>query len=323
MKTRRKKAKPRRRFAALKRRASSVRRRAKRKFNYNDRWKSVTWLLPVALVVLALGVLFKPKTQYPISLSSAKLVGFFEKTQTMNMGDRIAFWSEGLYRNPNLLAPLGSGPEINDTAPLFPHGYDCTTYVETVGALSQSHTGEDLADRLIGIRYKDGKISYENRNHFPEADWIPNNENYGNLRDITVQIARKAGYMVGFAHKDVDKIAWFKAQKNVHANRAVANAMASDSMVTVKLPYLPMDKILDSLQHIPQGAVINIVRESKDKYPVLISHQGFLVWKNGVAYFRHASSNKEIREMRFVDYLNTARRMPWKVLGFNVNVFKG
>lgn len=296
-------------------------RRQGRRTHYNDRWAIFAWAMPALLVVLALAAVLKPKAQYPINLTSAKLIGLFQRAQVQPVGDRIAFWSEKILRDPAILAPLGAGPEINDTAPLFPHGYDCTTFVETVGALSRSDDGNELADQLIKIRYRGGKISYETRNHFPEADWIPNNERAGVLDDITVKVAHKAGFVAGFAHKEIDKVAWFKAQKNEHATRAIANV--DSDPITVKLPYLPADKVMSALQHIPQGAVINIVRESKDRYPVLISHQGFLIWKNGVAYLRHASRNKEISEVPFEHYLRQARAMPWKVLGFNVDAFRG
>lgn len=289
--------------------------------SYNDRWTVFAWAMPALLIVLALAAVLKPKAQYPIQLTSTKLLSLFQKAQPQAVGDRIAFWSERLHREPNLLAPIGAGPDVNDTAPLFPNGYDCTTYVETVGALARSEDGHELADNLIKIRYRGGKISYESRNHFPEADWIPNNERSGVLTDVTVKLARKSGFVAGFAHKDIDKVAWLKQQRIDEAKRAVASV--DSDPVTVKLPYLPIDKVMAALQHIPQGAVINVVRENKDRYPVLISHQGFLIWKKGVAYLRHASRNKEITEIPFEEYLKQARGMPWRVLGFNVNVFKG
>jgi hypothetical protein len=291
--------------------------------HYNDRWMKVGWFVPVVLLVVGAILMMKPKSRYVLNVTSAKLVGLFDRTKQMKTGDRVAFWSEQLFHDPNLLSTLGAGPEINDTAPLFPHGYDCTTFVETVGALSESNAGAELADNLIKIRYRDGVIGFATRNHFPEADWIPNNETAGVLKDITVQIARKAGFMAAFARKNIDKVSWFKHQKNESAQRYLASLGGSSATAAVQLPYLPLDQVMSALQHIPNGAIINVVRESKDRFPVLISHQGFLIWKNGVAYFRHASRNKEIRETPFNKYLKEARAMPWKVVGFNVNTFTG
>jgi hypothetical protein len=288
----------------------------------NNRWVNFGWVLPLVLFAIGIAILIKPKTSYSINHVSARLITLFQENTSKTIGDRIAYWSEKLLNEPDLLAALGGDtPELNDTAPLFPHAYDCTTFVETVAALAKSNSTEEIADQLISIRYKNGKVSYATRNHFPEADWIPNNQVAGNLQDITIQISRKAGFVAAFANKDIDKVAWFKDQKNEHADRVLASSLENEGVVTVKLPYVPMNMALTALPHIPQGAVINIVRENKERYPVLISHQGLLIWKNGVAYFRHASRNRRIREVPFNEYLHTARKLPWKVLGFNVDTF--
>ena len=290
-----------------------------RAHHYNNRWMAFAWVVPVMTIAIAVSVLTKSaKVAHPITLTSARLVSYFEQAQSRPLGERIAFWSENLLKNPALLSVMGHGPTVDDTAPVFPDAYDCTTYVETVGALARSESGEVLADRIISIRYRNGKPGFETRNHFPEADWIPNNEAAGILKDVTVEIARKAGFVVSFVNKDIDKIAWFKAQGV--ASRTVA---AEPAVATVRLAYLPLDRINETLQHVPQGSVINVVRASRDRYPVLISHQGLLIWKNGVPYFRHASRTRQIRETPFSEYVQTLRGMPWKVLGFNINTFEG
>jgi hypothetical protein len=305
--------------ATVSRRARTTVRKVTR--DYNDRWLAIAWVVPAVLVVLTVTLLVKPATRYPMTLTSAKLVELFQKAPGESVGDRIAYWSENLLREPDLLKPVAPGPAIEDTAPLFPKQYDCTTYVETVGALARSREGTDLADQIIAIRYKNGKIAYDTRNHFPEADWIPNNENSGVLRDITVKVARRAGFMAAFAHKDVDRVAWLKSHR---PERAVATADASsDQTVTVRLPYIPLDRMLDALEHLPQGTVLNIVRENNDRFPNIVTHQGFLVWKNGVAYFRHASQKRDITEVPLTFYIQLARKMPWRVLGFNLNAFEG
>lgn len=241
----------------------------------------------------------------------------FETASAKPIGERIAFWSENILSNPYLLAPLGTGPNVNDTAPVFPRAYDCTTFVETIGALARSRDGSDLADQVIAIRYHDGMPSYENRNHFPEADWIPNNIASGLLTDITVRVARDSGVMAGFAHKDIDKLAWFKSKGT--ANRVVASQ--ENKVMTVEVPYVPLNHMLEAAKKIPQGAVLNVVRVNRSRYPVLISHQGFLIWKNGKPYFRQASRNRELREEPLADYIESMSGLPWKVLGFNVDTF--
>jgi hypothetical protein len=285
------------------------------------------WIAPAFVFLLASTFWvrnFVPSSipKNPTSKIPTTLVRHFETAKNLELGERISYWSENLYKNPSLLYPLGDGPQTKDTAPLFPKGYDCTTFVETVGALSRSSTGGDLADRLIEIRYKNAYPSYVTRNHFPEADWIPNNVKAGTLKDITKEISKKAGVQLQYAEKAIYKLEWLQAQRNVEAKRAIASELVPARATDVEIPYIPLTQVMPSVQAIPQGAVLNIVRENKERYPVLISHQGFVIWKKGVPYFRHASRNKEIRETLLSQYLKEASHMPWKVIGVNFNAFQ-
>ncbi|MBI3542605.1 MAG: DUF1460 domain-containing protein [Deltaproteobacteria bacterium] len=290
---------------------------------YNDRWTRLAWLVPVVLMTIAFGAVFTPThhslAKYPVALSSARLDTLFETAARLKTGERLAFWSEQLYKDPTLLAPLGRGPTIDDTAPVFPRTYDCTTFVETVAALARSEGGRELADNVIAIRYRGGKVSYETRNHFPEADWIPNNERSGVLHDITTRVARKTGFLVSFASKDIDKLAWFKAQGA--PSRVLASSGGVTEPITARVPYVPFEHLGSAVKNVPEGAVVNVVRQSDDAHPVLISHQGFIVWKGDVAFLRHAARNKGIAEVPFARYVESMRNQPWRVVGFNFNAF--
>jgi len=120
----------------------------------------------------------------------------FAAVQGKPIGERVAYWSNYLYQeriSNDRLASLIHGPKIEDTAPFIPKTYDCTTFVETVSALAKSESMADFYKNVVAIRYKDSNPTYLSRNHFPEADWIPNNSKAGILRDVTVEIAHEAG----------------------------------------------------------------------------------------------------------------------------------
>lgn len=289
-------------------------------FRKKNDFSKYAWVVPVVLLFGIVTLWNRGAVQYPMTTMSARLSAMFQKAQHMNRGERIAFWSAALYKNPALLSVLAPGPKIPDTSPLFPNGYNCTTYVETVGALARSESGADLADKLISIRYRKGEISYMTRNHFPEADWIPNNERAGNLEDITKDVAKESGVVAKYAHKDIDKVTWFRQQDNVNASRAIASM--SDETVPVDLAYVPLTSVKSVVGHVPQGTVINVVRMDMKRKPVLITHQGFLIWKNNVPYLRHASSFKEIKEVPLTQYLEGLKKMPWPVLGLNFNQYQ-
>lgn len=286
-------------------------------------FSKLVWFAPTAIVLILLigGILVKTTPSHPINNAPKKLTKLYKDVQNLSTSEKVVFWSEKLLAKPELLSDLSPGPKIQDTAPVFPPSYDCTTFVETVGGLARSQDAQRLADSIISIRYHYGRTTYLNRNHFPEADWVPNNERAGILKDITVSVAGRAGIVASWAHKEIDKLAWFKSQDAKLDSRALASVSIHDGKVDVELPYIPTSKLKKMTAHIPQGAIINFVREDRKDKPVLISHQGFLIWKGGKPYFRHASAKKQITEVPFFTYVRSMNQGRWKLLGLNINQF--
>lgn len=73
--------------------------------------------------------------------------------------------------------PLGEGPDGKyDTDPLVTfEKVDCVTYVEQSIAVAASSTYDEMLANLQRVRYKNGIVAYESRNHFMISDWIANN----------------------------------------------------------------------------------------------------------------------------------------------------
>jgi cell wall-associated NlpC family hydrolase len=67
-------------------------------------------------------------------------------------------------------------------------GFDCVTYVETVLALARSSNADDFIKWLRKIRYEDGRIQWERRNHYMSG-WIRNNVREGIVRPIEMPAA--------------------------------------------------------------------------------------------------------------------------------------
>lgn len=92
--------------------------------------------------------------------------------------------------------PLGEGPDgAYDSDPLIDLArVDCVTFMEQSIALAVGTTYDEAFDRLQQIRYVDGVIDYEHRNHFFVTDWLANNpfciEITGDLGAPTKQITR-------------------------------------------------------------------------------------------------------------------------------------
>lgn len=230
--------------------------------------------------------------------------------------EQIVLNSEKFIGKPYLVDPLGEGKTGKyDTDPLFRlDGFDCLTYVETVMALSLHSAKESPEQRLNNIRYKNGEIGYENRNHFMSADWIPNNIKNGFIKDITKSIAQKETQTAtAFIQKDT----WAKIKK-------VTGFEGKNTKASV--PYLPLTRIFahpEILKQIPSGAILNIVRPNWDLRKEIgthlnISHTGFVIHKGNELFFRHASAtNKKIEDVDLLTYLKKMANSP-TIKGINI-----
>jgi hypothetical protein len=91
--------------------------------------------------------------------------------------DRLAQVVRDSAGTPYAPGPLGEGPDGKyDTDPLMDLGrVDCVTFIEQAAALAASETYGEAHALLQRIRYKDGRVDYEHRNHFMISDWVANN----------------------------------------------------------------------------------------------------------------------------------------------------
>jgi D-alanyl-D-alanine carboxypeptidase/D-alanyl-D-alanine-endopeptidase (penicillin-binding protein 4) len=95
-----------------------------------------------------------------------------------NLNERINYFSDKLKNKPYFLGPMGEGrsiypshkPRVNFSE------MDCITYIEQVLALAYSKNYDDFFNTLQRIRYKNGVIDYNMRNHFLIADWLLYNQ---------------------------------------------------------------------------------------------------------------------------------------------------
>lgn len=233
---------------------------------------------------------------------------------------------------PYKRGPLGEGPDGEfDRNPIVRYdAFDCTTFVETTMALALEPDKAKAEDLLQRIRYKDGVVEYSFRNHFVSVDWIPNNVKAGFIKDITRDVA---GSRTRLAAKTVSKKAWYAAksvndlvgrddltdnekQTLVGIWRRVGDGMPDQQ---ASLPYLPIDALPRFLNKIPSGTIANLVRADEPDKPVLVSHQVFLIDKDGKKFVREAAEGKDVRDVPALDYFKTYEGSKWPLLGLNLD----
>jgi len=260
------------------------------------------------------------------------------RAQTVPMARRIEDASARFLGRPYLVSPLGEGPAgLYDRDALHRFdGFDCTTFVETVMALSLAGDSGDFERLMDLIRYKDGVVSFGSRNHFPDADWIPNNARAGFLRDITREVAGNEGALIASAV--VDKAGWYRKLGAASLNVPGASEPELDALLarlnaegqsippeSVDLPYVSLDSIFAAgtavnqalLDRIPSGAIVNVVRPNWDLTGSIgtrmnVSHQAFVIRKDGRLLVRHATpaGDRKVLDVDFIAFLTPFRQSP-------------
>jgi hypothetical protein len=256
----------------------------------------------------------------------------FNLARSLSSSERIKFWSayiEGDEDHKEKVADLASGFTVEDVAPIIPKKYNCTTFVETVAALSQSDSPDQFITRLIAIRYKEGAANFYARNHLPESDWIPNNQKAGILKDITTSIAQTHGFVAQISRKEIPRNKWLNARakqegvlKNLR-NIASTREEAAEIPIQAEVPYIKLSQLKEVVAEIPDGTVINLVHDADNRHTGVITHQGFLIREGNQYFLRHASNNGIIRNSELFNYLAKLQKQKkrWPVVGVNLNQF--
>ncbi len=161
-------------------------------------------------------------------------------------------------------------------------GVDCFTLLDYIEAMRLSGSFTEFKDNLKKVRYRSGRIRYENRNHF-FTDWRESNPDL--VEDIT-------------------------AQAGGQRTRSVIRTLNLKEDGTRILPGIQSCR--RTLHFIPSGTVDGPVMEQlktgdyigiySEKQGLDVSHVGILIKKEGTAYLRHASSSEKHRKVVDEDF---------------------
>lgn len=232
------------------------------------------------------------------------------------LADRMELISAAFVGAPYLLSPLGEGPGNGpDPDPRFrADAFDCTTFVETTLALALAPDlarGQQLLDV---IRYRGGQADFAQRNHFPMAQWIPNNMARGFLVDITQEVG---GAQTVWVEKQFGLERWRRAG----AKPLLALPDAVLPQGTFRLPVLPIAAAQGLAQRFPHGAILDVVRSDHRHQPDRVSHQGLILHRGGQVWLRHAAHriyNRVVDEPLAHHLGRLARYGKWPVTGINL-----
>ena len=257
------------------------------------------------IAAIALAVLASPISQ----LSGADLDARLAQVHALPFHERIERLSGVFLGTPYGELPLGdsSGPENWPRWRL--DKVDCQTYVETVLALANARSTAEAKNILDDIRYK-GDPSFENRNHFTEAQWLPANLEKGYFTDeVPVLDGRAPTETLTLVHAQWSKVPALQRLASINN--------IPDGKYHVR--YLPLDELRSHVKSIESGTIIMVVREFDPNRIVRISHMGFVIKTDKGWMVRHASTGPEhaVIEVPFGEYVEKMSSFKkWKVIGF-------
>ena len=245
-----------------------------------------------------------------LSLSEAQLSSTIARTHERPFAERIAALSQLFVGVPYGEFPLGDGQRPPEPGPLFrTDAVDCQTYVETVLAMANARNLDQARAILDDIRYADGQPSFETRNHFTEAQWLPVNSEKGYLVDEVPALDRRA---------PAETLSLVRSEwTQVPALKRLAPAKVPDGKYTVR--YLPLDEVTARATDIVPGSILMVVREPDPSRVVRITHMGFVLRDKRGWVVRHASTGKEhaVVDEPLAQFVERQREYKkWKVVGF-------
>ncbi len=163
-------------------------------------------------------------------------------------------------------------------------GIDCFTFIDYIEAMRLSGSFPDFLENLKKIRYKNGMVSFEGRNHF-FTDW---KFNAAYLKDATAEIGKSATLHVRkILNKKDEETSWIPGL--LHAER--------------EIKYIPTSAVTDQLLgRLRTGDYAGIYSEA----PGLdVSHVGIIIKGGEEIYLRHASSrHRKVVDEDLKDYIS-------------------
>lgn len=190
---------------------------------------------------------------------------------------------------------------------------DCTTFVETVMALSYT-VGErrtswrDFTYNLERIRYRDGEIDgYASRLHYI-CDWVVDNVHRGNFEDATRNFPH-----VNYIVRTID---FMSSNRNKYPSLADSTEFARIRNIEIgyrshRFPYIKTFDLgkKDTKAAFRDGDIVALVSSMKN---LDVTHMGFVVKVDGEPYLLHASSTNgkvEISSRPLEDFMKKNRSL--------------
>lgn len=178
---------------------------------------------------------------------------------------------------------------------------DCFTFLDYVEAMRVSRSFSEFVINLKRVRYKDGVVTFENRNHF-FTDWLEYNSDF--VDEVTDIIGSQ-------------KIDIIKKILNIKENGTLF--LPGILSTEREIRYIPRERFDDSVfSKLITGDYVGIYSRLSG---LDVSHVGIIIKEDKNIFIRHACSQKEIRKVVDQDLIQYVSDKPG-VIVFRPKAFK-
>lgn len=189
---------------------------------------------------------------------------------------RIAFLSKHFLGTSYKWGTMIGGPKTKEELVIQFELLDCFTYLDTVEAARSARNFRQFVSELKKVRYKEGRVAYQNRNHF-FTDWITNNA--PRVSDVTATIG-------GSHTKTVTK----NLNVGPDGNPYVKGLSPKKPR---KINYIPSNKLLDLdvVKNLKNTGLVYVGFYTK-KAGLDVGHVGIVFYDGQKFVLRHGTSSK-------------------------------
>ena len=273
--------------------------------------KIITLLLIFTCISMNLRAVSPMNMRFHCKKDTLKINKLLEDGLNSNIekaNDLVVFYANKLLGTPYVAHTLEGETEM---LTINIDELDCTTFVETLYALTQTTlsrraTWRDYANNLESIRYRNGVMGdYSSRLHYI-SDWIVNNSARGNLKDIAPNFD-SCKYLVktiDFMSKHRSSYSSLKDSTIFEKIRNIEVGYRSHRFPYIKKESLKSQRTKNTFK---SGDIIGMVTKIDG---LDISHLGIVVKEKNELYFINASmSGKKVQleKTTFYEYLANIR----------------
>jgi Protein of unknown function (DUF1460) len=176
--------------------------------------------------------------------------------------------------------PLIGSADIPEVFTASLDGFDCVTYIETILALSRASNPDDFVERLRKLRYEQGRIAWDRRNHYMTA-WIRNNARVGTIRPVSIPSV------------------------SALSRERVLNVVPGLAARRARVKYAPKSAVPRLEPYLQTGDLIFFVSTRKN---LDVFHAGIIVRDAKRLLLRHASRSRgSVVEQELIEFLKANR----------------